>query len=298
MDTPNSLGMSVFNRDTVYPANYGFEARSRGGTIAYGYRLGRFDSLSMLYGVQRTREHYEFTSTPDPNGNVPVSTIADYTFTMSSIGPTYSYNSFDNPFDTMRGSRLSIGAGFSGGPLGGTIHMLKPTINATRFFRLSRKSSISINGEAGYIFPLSKNCSYTYAERDSSGKALCIPEVERFTVGGEFSVRGFQLGSLGPHETQAGRSIPVGGYSFHVYNAEYIYKLNEPLRFVMFADAGVGYAYKESFDFSKLRFSTGVELRIFLPVFQFPLRFIYAFNPQRKTGDMFQGFQFTIGSGY
>jgi outer membrane protein insertion porin family len=298
MDTPNSLGISVFNRDTVYPANYGYEARSRGGTIAYGYRIGRFDSLSLLYGAQRTREHYEFTSTPDVNGNVPVSTIADYTFTMSSIGPTYSYNSFDNPFDTMRGSRLILGAGYSGGPLGGSIHMLKPTINATHFFRLGRKSSISVNGEAGYILPLGKNCSFTYAERDSTGKSLCIPEVERFTVGGEFSVRGFQLGSLGPYETQAGRNIPVGGYSMQVYNAEYIYKINDPLRFVVFADAGVGYAYKERFDFSKLRYSTGLELRIFLPVFQFPLRFIYAFNPQKKPGDFFQGFQFTIGSGY
>jgi outer membrane protein insertion porin family len=298
MDTPNSLGVSVYNRDTVYPANYGYEARARGGTIAYGYRIRRFDSLSLLYGVERARTHYEFTAQPDANGNVPVATVADYTFTMSSIGPTYSYNSFDNPFDTMRGSRLNLGVGYAGGPLGGTIHMLKPTIYATHFFKLSRKSSISINGEAGYIVPLSKNCSHDYTERDQTGKSLCIPEVERFTVGGEFSVRGFQLGTLGPFETQAGRRGPVGGYSFHVYNAEYIYKINDPLRFVAFADAGIAYAYKERFDYSKLRYSTGVELRIFLPVFQFPLRFIYAFNPQKKPGDFFSGFQFTIGSGY
>jgi outer membrane protein assembly factor BamA len=83
-----------------------------------------------------------------------------------------------------------------------------------------------------------------------------------------------------------------------VYNFDYIYKINDPLRFVVFADAGVGYGHKQQFDPSKLRFSTGVELRIFLPVFQFPLRFIYAFNPQKKPGDFFNGFQFTIGSGY
>jgi outer membrane protein insertion porin family len=36
MDTPNSLGISLFNRDTQYPERYGFNATSRGGTIAYG----------------------------------------------------------------------------------------------------------------------------------------------------------------------------------------------------------------------------------------------------------------------
>jgi outer membrane protein assembly factor BamA len=33
-------------------------------------------------------------------------------------------------------------------------------------------------------------------------------------------------------------------------------------------------------------------------VFQFPIRFIYAINPVRKTGDKFQSFQFTIGNTY
>jgi outer membrane protein insertion porin family len=298
LDTPNSLSIGIYNRDTVFPANYGYESRARGGTLGYGYRLGRFDSLSFLYGLERARTHYEFTALPDPNGNIPISTVADYTFTLSSIGPTYSYNSFDNPFDTTRGSRLGLGLAYSGGPIGGSIHMVKPSVNMTHFFKLSRRTSFSLNAEAGYIFPLSKDCSHTYAERDSSGKALCIPEVERFTVGGEFSVRGFQVGTLGPFETQAGRNVPVGAYSMQVYNADYIIKINDPLRFVVWADAGIGYGYKQSMDFSKLRYSTGVELRIFLPVFQFPLRFIYAFNPDKKPGDFFQGFQFTIGSGY
>ncbi|HEX9163748.1 MAG TPA: outer membrane protein assembly factor BamA [Thermoanaerobaculia bacterium] len=298
LDTPNSLGMSVFNRDTVYPANYGFEARSRGGTLAYGYRLGRFDTLSMMYGLERTRQHYEFTATPDVNGNVPVSTIADYTFTMSSVGPTFGWDSFDNPFDTTRGTRFSMSAQYAGGPLGGSIQLVKPTINFAHFFRLSRRSSFSLNAQTGYIFPLSNDCSHTYSERDTTGKSLCVPEVERFTVGGEFSVRGFETGTLGPFETLAGRSGPVGAYSMQVYNADYIFKINDPLRFVVWADAGVGYGYKQTFDFSKLRYSTGLELRIFLPVFQFPLRFIYAFNPQKQPGDHFQGFQFTIGNGY
>ena len=56
--------------------------------------------------------------------------------------------------------------------------------------------------------------------------------------------------------------------------------------------------YRESLDLTKLRFSTGMELRLFLPVFQFPIRFIYAINPRSHPGDKFDGFQFTIGNTY
>jgi outer membrane protein insertion porin family len=163
---------------------------------------------------------------------------------------------------------------------------------------MNRRSSWSFNAEGGYIVPLGDNCSHTYAERTETNLTLCVPETERFTVGGEYSVRGFETGTLGPFETLGTQTGPVGGYKYHSYNIEYITKINEPLRLVLFADAGRAYGYNESFDFSKLRYSTGAELRIFLPVFQFPLRFIYAINVQPQEGDFFQGVQFTIGNTY
>ncbi|HYM62828.1 MAG TPA: outer membrane protein assembly factor BamA [Thermoanaerobaculia bacterium] len=298
LDTPNSLGISVFNRDTRYPASVGFEDRGKGGSISYGYRLHRFDSLSLVYGLEHTKQHFEFNTAPDDNGNVPIPDVSDFAFVVSSIGPAYRFDSRDSPYDPMRGGRFALGLTYSGGPLGGTIHAFKPTVGATKFFHLSKNSSISFNGEAGYIFPLDKNCANTYAEQASFNNKLCVPQAERFLVGGEYSVRGFRLGDLGPHETINGQSIAVGGYKYHVVNTEYIYKINDPLRVVLFGDGGFSYAKAEKWDFKKTRFATGAELRIFLPVFQFPLRFIYAINPAPKTGDNFQSFQFTIGNTY
>ena len=83
-----------------------------------------------------------------------------------------------------------------------------------------------------------------------------------------------------------------------MFNGEYIFRVNDPLRLVLFADSGWAYGYHDRIDIGKLRYSTGAELRIFLPVFQFPIRFIYAINPQPKKGDRFQSFQFTIGNTY
>ena len=146
LDTPNSLGISIFNRDTQYPAVVGFSNRGKGGSIAYGYRLHRFDSFSLIYGAERARIHYEISSPPDLNGNVPVAEISDYNYTISSIGPSYNFDSRDNPFDTTRGGKLGASIVYSGGPLGGTIHALKPTIQATKFFKLSPRFTFSING--------------------------------------------------------------------------------------------------------------------------------------------------------
>jgi outer membrane protein insertion porin family len=297
LDTPNSLGVSVYNRETILPASFGYEQRGKGGTVAYGYRLRRFDNLSLLYGYERSRSVYQTQEVPDPQGNLPMPLISDLKFITSTVVPSYRYDSRDNPFDTTRGGRFSLSLAYAGGPLGGSVDMFKPTIGATKFFRLSRKSSFSANAEAGYIFSFRDDCAHTYNELSNDVPDLCVPTSDRFLVGGEFSVRGFQYGTLGPYEEFPGRGLrPAGGYSYQTYNFEYVYKVNDPIRVVAFADAGRAYGYKESIDFSQLRFSFGAELRLFLPVFQFPLRFIYAINPQEKEGDEFEGFQFTIGN--
>ena len=297
LDTPNSLGVSVYNRATVYPASFGYEQRGKGGTVAYGYRLRRFDSFSLLYGYERSRTVYQTQEILDPQGNLPQPVISDLRFITSTVVPSYRYDSRDNPFDTMRGSRMSLSLAYAGGPLGGSVDMFKPSIGLTKFFPLSRRSSFSANVEAGYIFSFGDDCAHTYDELSNEVPDLCVPVSDRFLVGGEFSVRGFEYGTLGPYEDYAGQgSRPAGGYSYHTYNFEYLYKVNDPIRLVLFADAGRAYGYKVTPDFSSLRFSVGAELRLFLPVFQFPLRFIYAMNPQEEEGDRFEGFQFTIGN--
>jgi outer membrane protein insertion porin family len=298
MDTPNSLGISIFNRNTHFPAIIGYEERSKGGTIAYGYRLHRFDSVSFVYGLEHVRSHEEGNLAPDPNGNVPIAEVADTKYTYSSIGPAYNYDSRDNPFDTTRGFKLGLAANFAGGPLGGSIHAIRPTLNVTKFFKLSRRTSFSVNADLGYLKPLDDDCAITLDEINETTTRLCVPRGQRFFVGGEYSIRGFEFGTIGPKETYLGNTTVAGGYKQMVFNSEYLIRINDPMRLVFFGDAGYAYGYREKIDLAKLRYSTGIELRLFLPVFQFPIRFIYAINPRPQDGDKFQGFQFTVGNTY
>src|SRR5205814_8397727 len=57
LDTPNSLGVSIFNRDINYPLSVGYQERSKGGSLSYGYRLRRFDSISFGYGLEHLKSH-------------------------------------------------------------------------------------------------------------------------------------------------------------------------------------------------------------------------------------------------
>src|SRR5687768_9956145 len=107
----------------------------------------------------------------------------------------------------MRGARMAVGLAYAGGPLGGTIDMFKPTVGVTKFFRLSRRSSFSVNADLGYILPFGNDddCAYSYDELSKETTQLCVPLSERFLVGGESSVRGFKFGTLTPRETIPGQ---------------------------------------------------------------------------------------------
>jgi outer membrane protein insertion porin family len=303
LDRPHSFGVSVYNRETDFPdITGGIQADAVGGNIAYGFRLDRFESISFLYGLEERKDHLELSALPDPNGNVPLPRITDTEFTTSIFAPTYRFDSRDNPFDTTRGTRASVSLGYSGGVLGGTIDEFKPILNYSHFRRINRRSSVSFNVEAGQIFPQdSSNCVHFFNELDASddidtNDRLCIPQSERFYVGGYQSLRGFDSYSVGPKEEFNGVDRVVGGYKYNVFNLEYVYRINDPLRLVLFADAGNAYGYKADWDIADLRYSFGAELRIFLPVFQFPLRFIYAANPDPQPDDDFDSFSFSVGN--
>lgn len=296
MDRPHSLGISIYNRETLYPDSVGFNSRGKGGSLAYGYRVGRFESVSMVYAMERREEHVESVNEPDANGNIPLPTISDQEFTTSGFAPAYRYDSRDNPYDTFRGTKGSLSLEYAGGPLGGSIDMVKPVLNFTRWHQLGRRSAISINTEAGQIFPLGDDCANTYADATKNKETLCIPRSERFFLGGEYSVRGFQSYSIGPVERVNNRDLQVGGYKYATLNLEYVYKVNDPLRLVLFADAGNALGHDQNWDFTGSRYVFGAEARVFLPVFQFPLRFIYAFNPDERPGDDFEAFSFSVGN--
>jgi outer membrane protein insertion porin family len=160
------------------------------------------------------------------------------------------------------------------------------------------------------------NAAYGYIKNLSEAG---IPIFNYYKPGGESSIRGYEYGQVGSvyYDSGSGRSIVVGGNKQLIFNFEYQFKVAEEFRIVPFYDlgnawgpgepifsentvhyidptTGVDVAYKNP----RLLRSTGIELRIFLPISPAPLRFIwsrkldpYPFD-QKGTSD----FQFSIGT--
>lgn len=90
----------------------------------------------------------------------------------------------------------------------------------------------------------------------------------------------------------------IGGNRYFLTQFEYAIPLGNPFILAFFLDAGNAYAENESFNFDQLRVSAGIEARIYLPVFQAPIRFILGRPVKEQPGDQTNTFQFSIGTSF
>lgn len=294
LDKRMSIGGSIFNRSLEYAD---VDQQSRGVNASLGLGLGLFDGLSLFYSFTDTKSRYEVFPAPGPpGGGIPPAAYADYVGRTSAVAPGYRYDSRNDPFDPTRGRRFNLSMTVAGGPLGGDFSFVKPVGNGTIYYNLNRKSHVAVNMEGGLVRP------YNGQE---------IPIFERFRIGGDRSVRGFQYGSIYPLDgnDQAyfnEQGALLGGDKYLVINLEAVYYVAGPLKLVLFFDAGNAWLEGQSFNPLEMRMSTGAELRMFLPIFQAPLRFIYGVNLDPKVIKGQNGvpmlmekssdFQFSIGT--
>ncbi len=271
LDQRMSIGGSIFNRTYTY---LDVDQRTRGLNLSLGLGLGLFDGVSLFYGFTDSKSRYEVFPPPAPPGaGTPPPAYADYTGKTSAITPGYRYDSRNDPFDPNRGRRIGASVTIAGGLFGGDYSYVKPLANATWYFPVTRKSYAGVNAQVGLIRP------YDGQE---------IPIFERFRIGGDRSVRGYQSYSIFPlnDNDQAyfnSQGAILGGDRFIVFNLEYVFILGGPLKLAAFLDGGNTWIEEQSIFPLRMRSAAGLELRIFLPIFQAPLRFIYGVKLDPKV---------------
>jgi outer membrane protein insertion porin family len=218
---------------------------------------------------------------------------------ISKVTPTFSLNSIDNPITPTSGRRYTASLGLAG--LGGNTRYINPTLEGTWFLRQSSRTSLGLRAQAEYIRPF--------------GDAMPLPIFERLVLGGGYSVRGYDLRSIGPRDPRSG--IVIGGNKSILFNAEYLISVAGPVRLILFYDAGqvqnAGEHFRIGGHFEAglvdpiyvpgFITSTGAEIRFFMPVLNVPFRLIFASNPQRKgvlnysTGQQEKAFRFRFDVG-
>lgn len=163
----NSKGFTVFSS---YQLKRSF---ARIG-ISYGYSIQNVETLT-----DSARQYYQYLNFQQINGPNQLDGI-----TTSYIQPTYSYNSTDNPMIPTRGTRASASIQFAGSFLGGSVNQFQPQIDIAHFRPgLKAKHVIGMHFLGAYV---------------SGFGGKTAPPFNRFFMGGENDVRGFQLYTVSP----------------------------------------------------------------------------------------------------
>lgn len=184
--------------------------------------------------------------------------------TISKIVPSLVHNTVDNPIFPNAGRRVTASMDFAG--IGGNTKYIKPRFEYIQYIQHTRRTSFGFRVETEYIRPW--------------GTSMPLPIFERLVQGGEYSVRGFDIRSIGPRDAETG--IVLGGNKSLLFNAEYLISVGGPVRLVLFYDAGQVRDSGERYAWNEFKTSTGAEVRFFMPVLNVPFRLIFAANPQRE----------------
>lgn len=288
LDYPITLGFNIYDRYLILP--YLYDRKGRGADLIVGARLKGYLRGNLTYSFEKLEikpSSYEGAEVIDPYYYSLYSNLYSYPYygyafgkyTVSAIIPTVYRSTIDSPLTPTRGMMYLVSAKIAGGILGGEVNFIKPHFEWTFWKPILRNQSLGLHLDYSYI-------------RSFGGSS--IPFWERFYMGGERDIRGYDIYSIGPRSTEG---TLIGGEKSFLFNAEYVFQVGGPLYLILFYDRGNSYLQTQKISFQDMFSSTGIEARIFVPALRVPFRLIFAYNNRRiYQGDTNFNFRFAIGT--
>ena len=237
-DYPISVGFNIYDRYMVYP--YLYNRKGKGIDLTLGARIIGYWRSSLTYS-------YELVdiSQPEAESGETLDSSAYYSsyydpyyqglygwghYIISSVSPSLYRSTVDSPLTPTSGTMYMVSLKYAGTFLGGEIHMIKPSFEFTHFQPIIRGQSLGFHIEYSYVKPL----------RNSQ-----VPFWERYFLGGERNIRGYEIYTIGPRDEQGSN---IGGLKSMIINAEYILHVggqDSPLYLIAFHDMGNAYSQQE-----------------------------------------------------
>lgn len=200
---------------------------------------------------------------------------------LTSVTEVAVFQFLNDEFSPTKGARTRLVGSLFHRNLGGDDNFWQATAKQDFYYPVWRFQKERVVG-----FALSLNAGFG----DAMAPTREIPVQERFFLGGESSVRGFEDQGINPPGF-------VGGNSYFYYQTEVNIPLFSVIDFLGFFDAGNIYANNNEWKFWDLRYGAGVGLRANTPVG--PLKIGYGFNLFRRRIDgqreNFGAFYFGVG---
>jgi len=297
-DRPITAGFDIYKRRLTYEpfGNVaGYTLDTTGASLISGFPVGRFTRVFLNYAYELIDvENVQPAVVIDPVTGLPTPPITDPTVPPiidplllgeqshrreSRFTPSLVHNTVDNPWQPTSGSKHTLTMAVTGGPLGGTVNFLRPDVETIFYFRHTKRTSLGLRAEFAYIKPF--------------GDTKVLPVYQRYFLGGETQIRGYNVRTVGPIDAS---NRALGGNKFGLFNAEYYVDIFGPLRFLLFFDAGQAFTEGQNIQVKEFRTSTGAEMRFIMPVLNVPFRLIYAWNPNRDSFQPKSTFKFAVGT--
>jgi outer membrane protein insertion porin family len=277
------VGTSVYSRKVdyrLYSSSVDYSEARTGFTSTIGLPLRRFSRMAISYRYDdvSSASSDAFRRAYDGSSTSGRRSFVDGRYTESSVTPVLIYDTVDQPLFPRSGMRLTASYQYAGGILGGTTRFSRPEAEAIVYVPVTRRTAFGFRANAGAI-------------RNHGRDAL--PYHLRYFLGGEYQIRGVDIRTVGPVNDN---NAALGGTKFVLFNAEYYYDLMPRVRAVLFHDAGQAFSEQQRIDLRQLRTSTGVELRVQIPVLNVPFRVMYGWNIHRDTFQPARGFKFAVGT--
>ncbi|HUF47034.1 MAG TPA: outer membrane protein assembly factor BamA [Vicinamibacterales bacterium] len=224
-DRPITIGADVFKRTFSYP--FQFSQDSTGGNLVLGLPASDYSRVFIGYSFQAVRVYDINEAFLNPNVLAFNPLLVDSLLlnvdghrTVSKISPSWVFNTVNQPIFPSAGTRYTVAADYAG--LGGNTSYLQGRLEGTWYRSLSRRMSVGMRAQARYIRPW--------------GDTTILPIFEKYFLGGEYDIRGFDLRSISPRDARTG--LFTGGNKSLVFNAEYAVDIASPVRVLAFFDAG------------------------------------------------------------
>jgi outer membrane protein insertion porin family len=164
-----------------------YSQQSVGTTLSLSYPLRRsFKRLGITYSLDRStllplstasKSLFDFLAFRGISGPQAVNGIIT-----SKVFPNFSFNTLDSGISPKSGHQMTAGVEFAG--IGGTVRSIRPVVQYKQFFPVQkRRNAFGFNVQGSYI---------------TGFAGLVAPPFQRFFMGGENDIRGFDIRSVSP----------------------------------------------------------------------------------------------------
>jgi len=202
---------------------------------------------------------------------------------LSAFSGALSRDTRDDPLEPKRGTLLVGDTTFAIRALGSEVGFGKTFMQGFIYRNVGRKDLVVA---AGARLGLARALLRFVDTTDVNGNPVTVavrdlPASERFFAGGDTTIRGYALDSVGVPETITPTGFPKGGDATVILNAELRAHLFGDFGAVVFVDGGNVFARAADLDFTRLRGSVGFGGRYRSPIG--PIRVDVGFKLDRRV---------------